>query len=79
MRLRGLRQVRQRRGMSISQLAQLSDVRRENITRLEHGQETGEPALVRRLALVLEVTQRELINGFLIPSGVLQPEQLPAV
>lgn len=73
MRLRGLRLVRQRRGMSISQLAELSDIRRENLTRLEHGQETGEPALVRRLALVLEVTQRELINGF------LKVEPLPAV
>ena len=79
MRLRGLRLIRKRRGMSISQLAELSDLRRESITRLEQGQENVEPALVRRLALVLEVTQRELISGFLIPVGVLGPEILPAV
>lgn len=63
MRLRGLRQARQRQGMSISQLAELSDLRRDVITRCEHGNEDVDPATVRRLALVLGISQRELANG----------------
>lgn len=63
MRLRGLRQARQRQGISISQLAELSDLRREVITRFEHGSDDVEPATVRRLALVLGVSQRELVSG----------------
>jgi transcriptional regulator with XRE-family HTH domain len=63
MQLRGLRQARQRQGISISQLAELSDLRRESISRLEHGQAEVDPSLVRRLALVLGVTQQELVAG----------------
>jgi transcriptional regulator with XRE-family HTH domain len=63
MRLRGLRQARQRQGVSISQLAELSDLRRERITRYEHGNEDVEPAIVRRLALVLGVSQQELVQS----------------
>ncbi len=63
MRLRGLRQARQRQGISISQLADLSDLRRETITRYEQGQEDAAPALIRRLSALLRITQAELING----------------
>lgn len=65
MRLRGLRHVRQRLGISISQLADLADLRRENVARLEQGQSDAEPALIRRLAMVLGVTQGEIISGVL--------------
>ncbi len=70
MRLRGLRQARQRRGMSISQLAELSDLRRESIARFEHGQADVAPSIIRRLALVLGVTQQELLGGPALASGV---------
>ncbi|MBA3823628.1 MAG: helix-turn-helix transcriptional regulator [Ktedonobacterales bacterium] len=63
MRLRGLRQARQRQGISISQLADLSDLRRETITRYEQGQEDAAPSLIRRLSSLLGITQAELING----------------
>ena len=77
MRLRGLRHVRQRRGISIGQLATLTDLRRDSITRLEQGDVDVEPSLVRRLAAVLEVTQNELITGFSMPTNALQAGHLP--
>lgn len=70
MRLRGLRQARQRQGMSISQLADEADLRRDSLSRLEHGQEEVEPSLVRRLALILGVSQGELIYGGVVPHPV---------
>jgi transcriptional regulator with XRE-family HTH domain len=75
MRLRGLRQARQRQGISISQLAELSDVRRETITRVEHGQEDVSPPLVRRLAQALHISSQELITGTPAPS----PHPFPSV
>ncbi len=63
MRLRGLRQARQRQGMSIGQLAEVSELRRETITRVEHGQEDVPPSIIRRLAQVLHISQHELITG----------------
>jgi transcriptional regulator with XRE-family HTH domain len=74
MRLRGLRQARQRQGMSISQLAEVSDLRRETITRVEHGQEDVPPSIIRRLAQVLHISQRELVSGTTAP-----PPSLPSV
>ena len=67
MRIRGLRQARQRQGMSISQLAELSELRRETITRVEHGQEDVPPSIIRRLSLVLGIRQNELISGIAAP------------
>jgi transcriptional regulator with XRE-family HTH domain len=75
MRLRGLRQARQRQGMSISQLAEVSDLRRETITRVEHGQEDVPPSIIRRLAQVLRISQRELISG----ATATPPPSLPSV
>jgi len=79
MRLRGLRHIRQRRGMSISQLAEVSDIRRASITRLEQGRDDAEPSLVRRLAIVLGVSQFELATGFLMPAPIVLQDQIPAI
>ena len=73
MRIRGLRQARQRQGMSISQLAELSELRRETITRAEHGQEDVSPSIIRRLALVLGIGQNELISGMPTPPNAHYP------
>ncbi len=75
MRLRGLRQARQRQGMSISQLADLSELRRDTITRVEHGQEDVSPSIMRRLAQVLRISQHELVSG----SATSPPPSLPSV
>jgi len=68
MKLRGLRQVRQRRGLSISQLAELADVRRDTITHLEHGKEEPQPYVLRRLAVALSSTTSELFGLTVIDS-----------
>lgn len=60
MRLRGLRQARQRQGLSISQLAEMTGLRRESITRFEHGQEEPQPYALRRLSLALGASTAEL-------------------
>ena len=60
MKLRGLRQARQRQGLSISQLAEMTGLRRESISRFEHGQEEPQPYALRRLATVLETSPAEL-------------------
>ena len=60
MKLRGLRQARQRQGLSISQLAEMTSLRRETITRFEHGQEEPQPYALRRLSSVLETSPEEL-------------------
>lgn len=60
MKLRGLRQARQRQGLSISQLADMTGLRRESISRFEHGQEEPQPYALRRLAAVLETSPTEL-------------------
>ena len=63
MKLRGLRQARQRRGLSISQLAELTDLRRDTITHLEHGKEEPQPYVLRRLAAALSTTTSELLGA----------------
>jgi transcriptional regulator with XRE-family HTH domain len=60
MMLRGLRQARQRQGLSISQLAEMTGLRRESISRFEHGQEEPQPYAIRRLSAVLETSFEEL-------------------
>ena len=66
MKLRGLRQARQRRGLSISQLAELTDLRRDTITHLEHGKEEPQPYVLRRLASALSTTTSELLGAAII-------------
>jgi transcriptional regulator with XRE-family HTH domain len=63
MKLRGLRQVRQRSGLSISQLAELTGLRRDTITHLEHGKEEPQPYVLRRLESALSATSDELTGA----------------
>jgi transcriptional regulator with XRE-family HTH domain len=68
MRLRGLRQVRQRRGLSIGQLAEAVGLRRETIAHLEHGREDPQPYVMRRLEAALGVSAEELLTCPSAPS-----------
>ncbi len=78
MKLRGLRQTRQRRGLSISQLADLTGLRRDTITHLEHGKEDPQPYVLRRLGLALSASSAELLGIAVIESDERQPPQNPA-
>jgi transcriptional regulator with XRE-family HTH domain len=74
MKLRGLRQARQRSGLSISQLAELTGLRRDIITHLEHGKEEPQPYVVRRLAATLNATTAELVGvSMLEPTAPVLP------
>ena len=63
MKLRGLRQVRQRNGLSLGQLAELTGLRRESIARFEQGKEDPQPYAVHRLAAILEASVAELAGN----------------
>lgn len=67
MLLRGLRQVRQRNGLSISQLAELTGLRRETITHLEHCKEEPQPYAIRRLGAALGASATELASLSFLP------------
>jgi transcriptional regulator with XRE-family HTH domain len=67
-KLRGLRQARQRSGLSISQLADLTGLRRDTITHLEHGKEEPQPYVLRRLANALSASSADLL-GLGAPDG----------
>ena len=73
MKLRGLRQARQRSGLSISQLAELTGLRRDTITHLEHGKEEPQPYVLRRLASALGATSAELVGV-----AIIEPEAAAA-
>ena len=60
MKLRGLRLARQRSGLSLGQLAEVTGLRRETITHLEQCRVEPQPYALRRLALALGVTDAEL-------------------
>jgi transcriptional regulator with XRE-family HTH domain len=62
MKLRGLRQARQRSGLSLGQLAELTGLRRETIAHLEHGKGEPQPYVVNRLALALDTSPASLIG-----------------
>lgn len=57
-----LRTVRQRKGLSIGQLADMTGMRRDTISHLEDGRLDPQPYHVRLLARVLEVTQLDLVS-----------------
>ena len=57
-----LRVVRQRQGLSLGQLADLSGLRRDTITHLENGREEPQPYHVRILARVLGVPTFDLVS-----------------
>lgn len=62
MKLRGLRQARQRSGLSLGQLAELTGLRRETIAQLEHGRSEPQPYMVHRLAAALETDSQALVG-----------------
>ena len=59
--LPNLRILRQRKGLSLGQLADLTGLRRTTITHLEDGRTDPEPYHLRLLARVLEVPVLELV------------------
>lgn len=63
MKLRGLRHVRQTRGLSIGQLADLTGLRRDTITHLEHCREEPQPYALMRLAQALGASVGELVGA----------------
>ncbi|MDQ2907153.1 MAG: helix-turn-helix domain-containing protein [Chloroflexota bacterium] len=60
--LPNLRLLRQRRGLSLGQLADMTGLRRDTIAHLENGREEPQPYHVRLLARVLEVPQLALVS-----------------
>jgi transcriptional regulator with XRE-family HTH domain len=54
--------LRQQRGLSLGQLAELSGLRRDTITHLENGSEDPQPYHIRLLARVLDVQQLDLVS-----------------
>lgn len=69
MKLRGLRQARQRSGLSISQLADLTGLRRDTITHLEHGKEEPQTYVIHRLGAALNATAAELLGIAVLDSS----------
>jgi transcriptional regulator with XRE-family HTH domain len=61
-RMQNLRLLRQRQGLSLGQLADLSGLRRDTISHLETGREEPQPYHVRILARVLGVATLDLIS-----------------
>lgn len=57
-----LRNLRQRKGLSLGQLADLTGIRRDTISHLEDGSVDPQPYMVRLLARVLEVPQLDLVS-----------------
>jgi len=57
-----LRNLRQRKGLSLGQLADLTGIRRNTISHLEDGRVDPQPYHVRLLARVLEVPQFDLVS-----------------
>lgn len=55
-----LRVVRQRHGLSLGQLADLSGLRRDTISHLENGREEAQPYHVRMLARAIGVPTFDL-------------------
>jgi transcriptional regulator with XRE-family HTH domain len=68
-KLRGLRQARQRSGLSISQLADLTGLRRDTITHLEHGKEEPQAYVIHRLGVVLHTSTSELLGISVLESA----------
>ena len=57
-----LRVLRQRKGLSLGQLADMTGIRRNTLTHLETGREDPRPYHVRLLARVLDVPQFDLVS-----------------
>ena len=61
-RMQNLRLLRQRQGLSLGQLADLSGLRRDTINHLETGREEPQPYHVRILARALGVGTLDLVS-----------------
>ncbi len=57
-----LRNLRQKKGLSLGQLANLSGLRRDTISHLEDGRLDPQPYHIRLLAHVLEVPLFDLVS-----------------
>ena len=57
-----LRIIRQRKGLSIGQLASMTGIRRDIISHLESGRQDPQPYQLRLLARILEVPQYALVS-----------------
>lgn len=77
LKLRGLRQARQRSGLSISQLAELTSLRRDTVTHLEHGKEDAQPYVLRRLAAALGASTAELVGVSVLEAPATDPSRPP--
>jgi DNA-binding XRE family transcriptional regulator len=60
--IQNLRVLRQRKGLSLGQLANLSGLRRDTISHLENGREEPQPYHLRILARVLGVATLDLVS-----------------
>ncbi len=69
MKLRGLRQARQRSGLSLGQLAELTGLRRETIAQLEHGRSEPQPYMLQRLAVALGTSAAGLQGAEAAPAS----------
>ena len=61
-RIHNLRVLRQRKGLSLGQLADISGLRRDTISHLETGREEPQPYHVRMLARALGVATLDLVS-----------------
>lgn len=61
-RIPNLRVLRQRKGLSLGQLADISGLRRDTISHLEAGREEPQPYHVRILARALGVATLDLVS-----------------
>ncbi len=57
-----LRVLRQRKGLSLGQLAEMTGLRRDTITNLENGRVDPQPYHLRLLARILEVPTFDLVS-----------------
>jgi transcriptional regulator with XRE-family HTH domain len=57
-----LRILRQRKGLSIGQLASMTGISRDTISHLESGRQDPQPYQLRLLARILEVPQYALVS-----------------
>lgn len=60
--LRNLRLLRQRKGLSLGQLAEMTGLRKDTLTHFESGREDPQPYQLRLLARALDVRQPELVS-----------------
>ncbi len=60
--LPNLRLLRQRKGLSLGQLADMTGLRRDTIAHLEDGREDPQPYHLRLLARILDVRQPDLLS-----------------